>query len=142
RYLDAWREAPSDYDGKNALTATLGNVHYRVHTLALGDTYLLSPRAVATFRGGLKRAWIPKEVPHFFDLTSVGVNGIYDPHPGYGQVTVSNGFSLGAGTATQGFENSTAFDLNEDLSVERGNHQLGLGVAWIHQNLNGRTGMA
>jgi hypothetical protein len=140
RYLDAWREQPSDYDGVNVLTISQGVLHHRVHTLALGHTYLIGSKAVASFRGGIKRAWIPKETPKAFDLTSVGVKGIFDPRPGYAMVTVSNGFTIGSGLATQGFENTVAFDLNEDLSIERGNHQFGLGATWVHQNLNGRTG--
>ena len=142
RYLDAWREQPSTYDGKNVLTIIEGDLKHRVHTLALGHTYLISARAVSSFRGSLNRTWIPKSPPKAFDLTSVGVKGTYEPRPGYAELSVSNGFTMGNGRASQGFENTTAFDLTESISIEMGNHQLGLGGTWIHQNLNGRTGFA
>ena len=142
RYLDAWREQPSTYDGKNILTIVEGDLKHRVHTLALGHTYLISSKAVASFRGGINRSWIPKTPPKAFDLTSVGVKGTYEPRPGYAELSVSNGFTIGNGRASQGFENTTSFNLNEDLSIEKGNHQFGFGGSWIHQNLNGRTGFA
>jgi hypothetical protein len=142
RYIYAWREQPSPYDGENILTIIEGDLKHRVHSLALGHTYLISPTAVASFRGGINRSWIPKTPPEAFDLPSVGVKGIYNPRPGYTELSVSNGFTIGNGRASQGFENTTAFNLSEDISLERGNHQLGFGGTWIHQNLNGRTGFA
>ncbi len=142
RYLDAWREQPSPYDGKNILTIIEGDLKHRVHTLAIGHTYLISPTAVASFRGGLNRSWIPKTPPKAFDLSSVGVRGTYEPRQGYAELSVSNGFTIGNGRASQGFENTTSFNLSEDLTIERGSHQFGFGGSWIHQNLNGRTGFA
>ena len=139
RYLGARRDQPSDYDGANVLTTSNGFLEHRVHTLALGHTYLISTRAVSSFRGGINRSVAVKTYPRTFDLTGLEAKGVYEVMPGWTNLTVATGFTLAVNNTRPGFQNTTAFNLGEDLSIEMGRHQLGLGGSWIHQNLNGIT---
>ena len=59
--------------------------------------------------------------------------------PGWTNLSVATGFNLAVNNTRPGYENTTSFNLAEDLSIEMGRHQLGLGGTWIHQNLNGIT---
>src|SRR5215467_551787 len=41
RYMGARKDQPWDYDGKNILTSSQGQLNQRTHTLVFGDTYLI-----------------------------------------------------------------------------------------------------
>ncbi len=140
RYLEARRDQPADYDGVNALTSSNGQLVHHVKSFALGHTYLISPKAVSSFRGSVNRTWIPKFAPQTFDLTSLGAKGVYEGIPNMTVMTVASGFSLLGTNTNAGYENTTSFHLGDDLSIEMGRHQLGLGGSWIHQMLNGKVG--
>ena len=45
----------------------------------------------------------------------------------YIRVSVTNGFQVGSNVGTQAHYNTTAFQFGEDLSMVRGNHQIGFG---------------
>jgi len=47
---------PSTYDGKSALTVNATAAHYRVYSLALGDTFLIGSNIVSAFHAGAN-AW-------------------------------------------------------------------------------------
>src|SRR5262245_56027310 len=41
RYMGARKDQPWDYDGKNILSSSTGQINQRAHTLVFGDTYLI-----------------------------------------------------------------------------------------------------
>ena len=59
---------------------------------------------------------------------------LYDP-PTF-RVSVTNGFTMGSNNGTYSRYNTTASQLNDDISIVVGNHQIGVGGGWIHQQLN------
>src|SRR5882762_9618425 len=140
RFFDAHRDQPADYDGQNVLTSANGHLVQNVHSFALGETYLISPTAVSSFHGSVNWSYLPKFAPKTFDLTSLGAKGVYDGVPDMTVMTVNTGFSLLGTNTNPGHQNTTSYHLSEDLTIERGRHQLGLGVSWIHQMLNGSVG--
>jgi len=140
RFFDAHRDQPADYDGQNVLTSANGHLVQNVHSFALGETYLISPTAVSSFHGSVNWSYLPKFAPKTFDLTSLGAKGVYDGVPDMTVMTVNTGFSLLGTNTNPGHQNTTSYHLGEDLTIERGRHQLGLGVSWIHQMLNGSVG--
>jgi hypothetical protein len=125
----------SQFDGKNILTLDAGASPLRVYSFVLGDTYLLGPGTVASFRGSVNRTNIVKEPPDFQDLNAVGVKA-YLYKPATFRVNVTNGFVVGSNNGTYSHYNTSAFQLAEDISMVRGNHQIGFGGSWIHQQLN------
>jgi hypothetical protein len=125
----------SQYDGKNILTLDAGPSPLRVYQFVLGDTYLVGPGTVSSFRGSVNRTNIVKQPPAFPDLGEFGVKA-YIYQPATLRVTVTNGFTAGTNNGTFSQYNTTAFQFAEDISMIRGKHQIGFGGSWIHQQLN------
>src|SRR5437870_5330008 len=125
----------SQYDGKNILTLDAGASPLRVYQFVLGNTYLVGPGTVSSFRGSVNRTNIVKQPPDFPDLSEFGVKA-YLYKPSTLRINVSNGFIAGTNNGTFSQYNTTAFQFAEDMSMIRGNHQIGFGGSWIHQQLN------
>jgi hypothetical protein len=135
RFNTSRLDQASQYDGKNILTLDAGSSPLRVYQFVLGDTYLIGPGAVASFRGSVNRSNIVKQPPEFPDLSEFGVKA-YLYKPSTLRISVTNGFTSGTNNGTFSQYNTTAFQLAEDISMVRGNHQIGFGGSWIHQQLN------
>ena len=145
RYELARLDTPSDYDGQTVLSVSIPDYIRRAHSFVLGDTYLIGPNMVSSFRGTLLRTLNEKSFSKdFFTWGDLGVNGLYYPsgYPKIALATVSGAFTLLGGPATPGHANSTAFQLSEDLSWARGTHQIGFGVNFIHSMTNWLAGRA
>ena len=125
----------SQFDGKNILTLDAGASPLRVYEFVLGHTYLIGPGTVASFRGSVNRSNIVKQPPDFQDLNELGVKA-YLYKPATLRLNVTNGFIVGTNNGTFSQYNTTAFHFGEDISMVRGNHQIGFGGSWIHQQLN------
>jgi hypothetical protein len=126
----------SQYDGKNVLTLDAGASPLRVYQFVLGDTYLIGPGTVSSFRGSVNRSNIVKQPPDFDDLSAFGVKA-YIYKPATLRLAVSpNGFTMGTNNGTFSQYNTTAYQFAEDVSMVRGNHQIGFGGSLIHQQLN------
>ena len=74
RYLQAHLDQQSDFDPKNLLALVNAALPFWVHTLVVGDTYLLGSGTVSNFRATLNRSKIDKSSPAFFDATDLGIN--------------------------------------------------------------------
>src|SRR6266516_740957 len=144
RYELARLFTPSDYDGKNLISTGQPNYTRRVHSFVLGDTYLVGPGMVSSFRGTLLRTISQKDLPDFVTWNDLGVKNFYYPE-NYAKIAllnVTNQFTLfnGPPRASPGLTNSTTFQLAEDLSWARGRHQIGFGVNYIHAITNYLSG--
>ena len=141
RYMEARRSIPTDFDGTNILSLSDGIVDQPVYSLVLGDTYLIGSEIVSSFRGTLNRMKTEKYPPDTFDLTELGVRGIFESVPKYPRMSVSNGFALSGSRPNPGHYNGVGYQLSEDLSILRGSHQIGVGANFIHYNFNGNSGV-
>ena len=135
RYELAWFDQPTDYDGKNPLTLSQANLNDRIHSIVLGDTYLLGSATVSSFRATFNRSVNPKVSPQMFDLGDLGVN-LFVYAPKTLRLTVANGFTIGSPSSTGSIYNTMEYQFGEDLSMVRGAHQLGFGADWLHAILN------
>ena len=59
--------------------------------------------------------------------------------PGAMIVVVTGGFQISAATATRGIADNNSFQINDDLTLVRGNHQIGLGGSFARFNVSFRT---
>jgi hypothetical protein len=141
RYMEARRNQATNFDGTNILSLSDGIQPQRVYSFVLGDTYLIGTGTVSSFRGTLNRTKNPKDPPQFFDLTDLGVKGVYESVPHYSFIIVTNGFTVSSALVNPGRYNSTSFQLNEDLSVVRGSHQIAIGGNFMHEIFNGNSGI-
>jgi hypothetical protein len=135
RYSLARLSQPTDYDGSNALTLSQAGLSDLVHSVVIGDTYLIGATKVSNFRLTVNRSENPKISPNVFDLGQLGVN-MFVFSPGSPRVSVTGGFSIGSPSSTSSIYNTTAFQLSEDFSLVRGAHQIAFGAGWLHSILN------
>ena len=140
RYFITNLEQPAIYDGKNALTTSQAGSDDRVQSVVLGDTYVLGTSTINSFRATVNRTRILRTAAEFFSGPDVGVD-MTAPVPKFMVVSITGGFSVGGGTASPGFFNTTTFQGVEDMSLVRGPHQIGFGVNYIHTNANAATNL-
>jgi len=111
----------------NLLNTIQGGRDNLAQTAAVGHTYLLSPTTVNSFRATFNRTAIHRTNGDFFSLPDVGVKSFsYMPH--YTVLRVSGGFGLGGGTESDATFRTTTYQINDDVTMVRGSHQLAFGV--------------
>ena len=124
RFYETNFEQPTTFDGKNALTLNSNAQHDRVYSLALGDTFLISPTVVSSFRVGANRSEIPKIVDKFATWPELGVAAPYNPAAAPRISVTGNGFAIGSGNSIINHDmTGPNYNVNEDISWVKKNHQ-------------------
>src|SRR5437867_9054312 len=142
RYEQSRLDAPTDYDGKNWLSVSMADYTRRAHSFVLGDTYLIGPNMVSSFRGTFLYSPNPKTLKHeFFTFSDLGAKNLWYPSnwPKFAEITLTGSFSTSQ-VPTPGKTNTQSFQFSEDLSVTRGTHQIGFGANYIHSLMNYGSG--
>src|SRR5262249_61263951 len=104
---------------------------------AIGDTYLIGPNTINSFRMGVNRTRLVRSLGSYFAPADLGAKmfAYGDPDPAYKnfKFTINGGFS---GGASWGAGNTTTHHLGDDVSVIRGAHQhvFGAGLAYLREN--------
>jgi hypothetical protein len=144
RFEQARLLTPTDYDGQNLITLGQPNYTRRLDSFVLGDTYLIGPGMVSSFRGTLLRTISQKDLPDLVTWSDLGVKNLYYPgnYAKLALLNVNNAFTLfnGPPRASPGSTNSTTYQLAEDVSWARGRHQFSFGVSHIHATTNYLSG--
>ena len=135
RYFIGNYNNPVTWDNKNVLLANKTGVADQDQTLTLGDTYTLNPTTISSTHATLIRTRGLRVMVPYFAPKDVGVN-VFGPIPGFMGISVTGGFTIGAGATNPGYFNSTGWQLAEDIDLIRGKHQLSIGVSWIHSIMN------
>ena len=139
RYLGTHDKQPVPYNfGNNLLTtgAINGNGYDDLdQSFTIGDTYLITPQVVNSFRATVDRTGIARNSPQFFGPNDVGIN-IFSYLPKFTSVSVTGGFSIGNVLTTDATYKTTTLQAGDDLTLIRGNHQMGFGVNISHYNSN------
>ena len=139
RYQFYRRDSPASYDGENLLT-TVGNIvlKHRIHSLVVGDTYVLGNGTVSSFRAMLGRTLIDKHLPANWPQVSYSDLGVKDYYldPGFPKYfyIISQTFTI-SGTNPSN-QNATMYQFSEDLNMVRGDHQIGFGGEYINTRMN------
>jgi hypothetical protein len=133
RYMATTYLKPASYSFSNNILDTaeatglgLDNLS---QTFAIGHTFLISPTAVNTFRGSANRVAVYRFNDDYFDPCDIGVQRWSCLVPHQTVVTVTGGFSVGAGTNINALFIPTNYTLSDDVSLTRGSHQLMFGFA-------------
>ena len=133
RYEFSRLDLPTNYDGISVITATEADRKFRAQSLVIGDTYLLGPNVVNSFRATALRTVGEKTPRDYWTLGELGVKNFYFP-PGMAkvpQVNVAGGFVAGSQNLVPGVGNATVYQVSNDLSVVRGPHQIGIGANYF-----------
>jgi hypothetical protein len=129
RYMATAYYQPSSYGfSKDILDTAQGGLDDLAQTWAIGHTYLFSPTTINTFRASANRVAVFRFSDDYFDACDIGVKfTCYVPHQTV--VTVTGGFSIGAGTNIFASFVPTNYTLSDDVSLVRGSHQLIFGFS-------------
>ena len=129
RYLAATYYRPPAYTlaPTNLLTTGQASLDDAMQSMLVGHTWVMSAATVNTFRASVNRVAVNRNNVDFFSGCDLGVKMYcgYLPHQSY--FTVNNGFNLGVSTGTSGHNANTTYQLNDDVSIVKGSHQIGFG---------------
>jgi hypothetical protein len=142
RYMLATQNdvVPYKLSGNNLLTTTGSGADDKENALALGDTWVISPAVVNSFRLAGNRIGTLNPGTIAIGAPDVGINMYsYLPHVLY--LGVSGAFSIGASSANTTAKHDTSFGLNDDLTWIHGSHQFAFGAA-LTRDIMRRTGNA
>jgi hypothetical protein len=112
---------------ENILVSTQGGNEQRGHSLTIGDTMVLSNSTVNSLRIAANYTDIHRtHEPIGFDNSDVGIK-VHPYLEDYMLLSVTGGFSLGGGTQSEARFKTPSYQLTDDITMIRGNHQFGLG---------------
>ena len=141
RFINARRDSPTDYDGKNPLTVTITDLHQRAYSFVLGETYLIDTNTVNSFRSAVLVTENPKPPPVVFTLADIGVKNVWTPQPILRFSMSGGGFNITQADTVKHKYNSTIWQLSDDLALVRGTHQVDIGTSYVHSMMNGYAGI-
>src|SRR5688572_19688382 len=123
------RSAPWARPGANDLKPAAAGFLNQLHSVALGHTQVVSTSVVNAVRFAYNETLVDRfQNPGFFGPVDVGVKMYAYPPGNQFALSVSNNFTLQAGTATQTVILNDSYGLSDDVTVVRGSHQLGFGA--------------
>jgi Carboxypeptidase regulatory-like domain len=130
---------PTNYDRVNPISMTEADYTRIAQSAIFGDTYLIGTGTVSTFRATMVRTYNNKTFDQNIGTWggSLGVKNFY-VYPGVAKIpllTVAGGFTIGSAPGMPGFGNSTVGQVSEDISTQRGAHQIGFGANYIYSRL-------
>jgi hypothetical protein len=135
RYLISRYAAPVVLDKSNVLTANKAGLDDQAQTAVFGDTYTVNPNLINSFHLAAIRSRVDRNIVDYFSPAELGSN-TYSPIPGFTDLTVSSGFSLGTGANNPGYFNSTDYQVAEDVNWQKHSHQIQFGFQGIRAIMN------
>ena len=103
--------------------------------MTVGETTVFNSSIVNAVRVAANRARVDNYQTTFFSPRDIGAN-LYSYLPGYMSLTVTGGFRLYTGTNTKALFLNDTYQVADDLTMVRGNHQFGFGANYIHSLMN------
>ncbi len=131
----------STYDGKNPLSISNYGFNDLDYGIVVGDTFVINPNLVSSFRVGASRTNIVKIPDNYQSWSSFGAN--VSPLAGNIIAVAAPGeFAIGGGAASPGqSHNGPLWSVYEDMSWVKGSHTIGFGGSIYHQQLNYWSGV-
>src|SRR3989475_1680916 len=141
RYEFSRLDLPTNFDGVSMITATEADRKFRAQSLVLGDTYLLGPNIVNSLRATVLRTVSEKLNRDYFTLGDLGVKNFYYPPemPKVPQIIVAGTLVAGSQNLVPGVGNSTVYQVSNDISWVKGQHQIGFGANYLYSMVNIRA---
>ena len=129
RYLYSAYNFPVAFDPENILTATTIS-DAQSYAFTAGSTYLISPATVNSARLSFTRIKRYSEHARLFSMSELG-SKVYDGYsPKNVGISVTSGFSLAFGSDRD--VGTQLYQIADDVSMVRGNHQFGFGGSVGH----------
>ena len=131
RYFLGINFQPIPADPTDALNEQAVQQYNRDQGVTAGDTYIFSQNLVNALRLTANRVVNLRVVQPFFDPSVLGIAQV-NSIPGYMNVGVTNGYTVGGGTTNLGHFNSTTWQFIDDVSYIHGNHEFGVGADYLY----------
>ena len=131
-------KVPAAYGATNNILTVAGGagIDNLAQSVTVGDTLVFGSNMVNGLRVAFNRTSINRFTPPFFDPTTLGVKNFHSYFPGEMVLTVTGGFNISAGTATTGIFWTNAYQVADDVTLVRGQHQIGLGGSYAYWKSN------
>jgi len=110
---------------QNVLTTSAQGLDNLFQGIAIGDTMVFGSNAVHNVRVTYNRTRVQRSTEKWFSPYDIGSN-VYTYNPGEMSFTVQNAFAIGG--VNSGIFNTDSYQVSDDLTLVRGNHQLAFGV--------------
>ena len=119
---------PLQLQPENTLVSSQGGRDNKAHSFTVGDTMVLSNATVNALRLAVNYTDVHRtHEPLGFDAPDLGIK-TYTYIEDYLLVSVNNGgFQLGGGTESEARFKTPSFNVSDDVTTIRGNHQYGFG---------------
>jgi hypothetical protein len=146
RYLATRIVSPPGYggEGDNVLKTYKPGTYNMAQSLVLGNTLVLSPATVNSLRFAYNHTKVDRYPAPFFGPKDLGSNVYSYPPGGQMVLEVTGGFELSQGPATKAIFFNDAYQLSDDLTIVKGQHQIMLGGSTHYwrgdYNSSSRTG--
>jgi hypothetical protein len=138
RYIATQVYTPPPFDleaaQENLLVTRIGGRDNLAQTFTGGENWVLSNTTLNSLRFAFNRTSIHRTSADFFSAPEVGID-IYSYMPHYMVLTVgsgagpsTSGFQLGAGSETESTFDTNGWQMSDDLTLIRGDHQFALGA--------------
>ena len=127
RYIRTTYQQTPPYElQKNLLATTVGGRDNLAQTFTLGDTYLIGPDKVNSFRAAVNRTGIHRTNAPFLSPNDVGIN-VFDYVPEDFIMGITGGFGIGSGIEIESRYATTTYELGDDFTWVKGSHQFAFG---------------
>jgi hypothetical protein len=139
RYMLSNNDTPIQWDPNNPFFtgSTTGQTN-TIHSVALGETYVISPTVVASTHIGMDRGINPRFLPAFKTPSDFGIP-ITPFVPAMTTLSITNGPSLAGGASNPGYFNTLVYSGSEDLTVIRGKHQIQFGGQYMRSYMHAQN---
>ena len=129
RYFLTRYTQPSGYAGgdDNVLKTVNQGANDWSHSTTFGATTVISSSVVNALRFAVNKATVDNYQTPFFSPKDIGAN-VYSYDPGYMVLNVTGGFQLYPANQARAYFDNDTYQLGDDLTLVRGNHQFGVGL--------------
>jgi hypothetical protein len=138
RYMATFVKKPPAYEGgsDNVLKAADSGINNLAHALTLGDTMVFGPTMVNAIRVAYNRTTVNRYNTPYFDPSDLGIK-LYPYIRAQMAIQVLPAFEIPAGSTSAFFRNNF-YQVADDVTLVRGQHQLGFGgnVAYWNGHYN------
>ena len=130
RYMATSDKRPAGLTKSDSvLTTPDPNIDNLAQSLTLGDTKVYGTNTVNALRFAFNRTSVNRFNEPYFGPGELGIKAYnYSPNQEM-NVSVSGGFSIGGSTSTRGIADNNTYQINDDFTLVRGNHQIGFGAS-------------
>ncbi|NOT44631.1 MAG: TonB-dependent receptor [Acidobacteria bacterium] len=118
---------PALASSDNLLTSAQGGFDNLGHALTLGETWVVSSSTVNAFRFSYNSTYIQRNHEGYFNAADLGIN-IFSYLDDHFILSVPGAFTVGSGVNNLAIFDTKAFQVSNDLTTIKGNHQIGVGV--------------